>query len=85
MYLFILEFSPDMCPAVGLLDYMVAQFLVIAGGFFKINLLLTVLGLCCCASFSLIVVSRGYSGCSAWASVCSGFSCGAQTSGMWAQ
>ena len=34
MYLFELEFSPDMCPAVGLLDYMVAQFLVIAGGFF---------------------------------------------------
>ena len=85
MYLFELEFSPDMCPAVGLLDYMVAQFLVIAGGFFLKLIYCWLLGLCCCTSFSLIVVSRGCSGCSAWASVCSGFSCGAQTSGMWAQ
>ena len=28
MHLFELEFSPDMCPGVGLQDYMVALFLV---------------------------------------------------------
>ena len=28
MYLFKLEFCPDMCPGVGLLDHMVALYLV---------------------------------------------------------
>ena len=31
MYLFELEFSPDICPAVRLLDHMVALFLVSLG------------------------------------------------------
>ena len=31
MYLFELEFSPDICPEVGLLDHMVALFLVFKG------------------------------------------------------
>ena len=33
-----------------------------------INLFLAVLGLCCWAHFSLVVASRGYANCGAWAS-----------------
>ena len=46
--------------------------------FFKF---LAVLGLCCCAGFSLVIASEGYS--HAWTSCCSGFSCcGAQALGL---
>ena len=38
---------------------------------------LAVLGLRCCSGFSLVAVSRSYSGCHVPASYCSGFSCGA--------
>ena len=31
MYLFKLEFSPDICPGVGLLDHMVTLYLVFEG------------------------------------------------------
>ena len=42
---------------------------------------LAVLGLCCCAGFSLVVASGGYSGCGAQGS-CGGFpGCGAQALG----
>ena len=58
-----------------------------------IYLLLAVLGLHCCTSFSLVAESRGYSCCCTKASHCSGFSCGAgavectgsRSCGMWAQ
>ena len=51
--------------------------------FFKlINLVLVVLGLCCCAGFPLVAESRGYSSCRVQASHCGGFSrCGAQALG----
>ena len=31
MYLFELEFSPDICPGIGLLDHMVILFLIFKG------------------------------------------------------
>ena len=37
--------------------------------------LMAVLGFRCCDCSSLVAVSRGYSGCGAQASQCSGFSC----------
>ena len=42
---------------------------------FLFHLFLAVLGLCCCTDFSLVVLSGGYSGCSARAAHCGGSSC----------
>ena len=48
-------------------------------GSFFVCFVLTVLGLRCFMGFSPVEVSgRLLSGCSAWATHCSGFSCGAQ-------
>ena len=75
MYLFELEFSPDICPGVGLQDHMVALFLV---SFFKINLFIY-FWLCwvfvAVRGLSLVVASRAALHCGARASHCGGLSC----------
>ena len=43
--------------------------------FFLISLFLVVLGLCCCAGFSLVAVSGAALHCVAQVSYCSGFFC----------
>ena len=49
--------------------------------FYSLLIYFSVLGLCCCVSCSLVVLSGGYSSCYTQASHCGGFSCGAQALG----
>ena len=62
------------CFSVASWNFIVWVYLYYALLFKKIHLFLAVLGLCCCADFSPVEASRGYSSGGAQASHCSSFS-----------